>query len=95
MRLTMGGPVLYLESMSATTIKLEADLVRKVAALKAQDESVSAFVRGLIEKEHRARANRDAALAYRQFLNDHPEEKEAMEAWESAPLVNQIEGGQP
>jgi predicted CopG family antitoxin len=91
----MGGPVLYLKSMSATTIKLEADLVRKVVALKAQNESVSAFVRELIEREHRARANRDAALAYRQFLNNQPEERAAMEAWESAPLVAEIEGGKP
>jgi predicted CopG family antitoxin len=81
--------------MSATTIKLEADLVKKVTALKPKDESISAFVRELIEKEHRARSNREAALAYRQFLHDHPEERAAMEGWESAPLVDDIEGRKP
>jgi predicted CopG family antitoxin len=79
--------------MSSTTIKLEPDLVRKVTALKQRDESISAYVRELIEKEHRARANRDAALAYRQFLQDHPEEREAMEVWEKAPLGDDIERG--
>jgi hypothetical protein len=81
--------------MAATTIKLEADLVKKVTALKPRDESISAFVRELIEKEHRARSNREAALAYRQFLHDHPEERAAMEGWESAPLVDDIEGRKP
>jgi len=81
--------------MSATTIKLESDLVKKVAALKQPEESISAFVRELIEKEHRARVHRDAALAYRQFLHDHPEERAAVEVWETAPLVGDIEGSKP
>jgi len=77
--------------MAATTIKLEADLVKKVAALKPKDESISGFVRELIEKEHRARENRASAAVYQQFLEDNPEERAAMEVWESAPLVDQIE----
>ena len=77
--------------MSATTIKLEADLVKKVTALKPKDESISAFVRELIEKEHRARENRAAAVAYQQFLEENPDERAAMEVWESAPLVGEIE----
>ena len=81
--------------MSSTTIKLEADLVKKVTALKPKDESISSFVRELIEQEHRARANRAAAAAYRQFLHDNPEERMAMEGWESASLVNDIEGSKP
>jgi len=77
--------------MSATTIKLEADLVKKVTALKPKDESISAFVRELIEKEHRARENRAAAVVYQQFLEENPDERAAMEVWESAPLVDEIE----
>ena len=77
--------------MSATTIKLEADLVKKVTALKPKDESISAFVRELIEKEHRARENRAAAVAYQQFLEENPDERAAMEVWELAPLVGEIE----
>ena len=77
--------------MSATTIKLEADLVKKVVALKPKDESISAFVRELIEKEHRARKNRASAVVYQQFLEDNPDERAAMEVWESAPLVDEVE----
>jgi predicted CopG family antitoxin len=79
--------------MPATTIKLEADLVRKVVALKPKDESISGFVRELIEKEHRAREHRTSAIVYQQFLRDNPDERMAMEVWECAPLVDEIEPG--
>lgn len=81
--------------MSATTIKLEADLVKKVASLKPRDESISGFVRGLIEKEYLARKNKEAAVVYQQFLEDNPEERAAMEGWETAPLVDDIEPKKP
>jgi predicted CopG family antitoxin len=77
--------------MSATTIKLEEDLVKKVVSLKPKDESISAFVRELIEKEHRARENKASAVAYQQFLEDNPDERAAMDVWESAPLVEEVE----
>jgi len=81
--------------MPATTIKLEADLVKKVTALKPKDESISGYVRELIEREHRARANRQAAATYQQFLHENPEERAALEVWESAPLVDEIEPRKP
>jgi predicted CopG family antitoxin len=77
--------------MPATTIKLEADLVKKVSTLKSKGESISGFVRDLIEREHRARAHRAAAGVYQQFLDENPEERAAMEVWESAPLVDDVE----
>ncbi len=80
--------------MPATTIKLEADLVKKVTILKPKDESISGYVRGLIEKEHRARAHREAAHAYQKFLKQNPEERAAMEIWESAPLSDDPESYQ-
>ena len=69
--------------------------MKKVTALKPKNESISAYVRELIEKEHRARANRQAAGQYQQFLNDNPEERAALEVWESAPLVDEIEPRKP
>jgi predicted CopG family antitoxin len=81
--------------MPATTIKLESDLVKKVVALKPKDGSISGFVRELIEREHRARANRLAAAIYQQFLEDNPDERASMEVWESAPLVDEIEPNKP
>ena len=76
--------------MPATTIKLEADLVKKVTALKRKDESISDYVRGLIEREHWARGNRVAAWLYQQFSNENPEERMAMDIWESAPLSDEV-----
>jgi len=69
--------------------------VRKVAALKPKDESISGFVRELIEREHRTRENRAAAVVYQQFLEDDPDERAALEVWESAPLVDDIEPRKP
>jgi predicted CopG family antitoxin len=77
--------------MPATTIKLEADLVKKVTSLKRGDESISGFVRELIEKEHREREHRLSAVAYQRFLRENPAEMAAMDAWESAPLASEIE----
>ncbi len=65
--------------------------MKKVAALKPKDGSISAFVRELIEKEHRARENRASAVVYQQFLEDNPDERAALEVWESAPLIDEIE----
>lgn len=81
--------------MPATTIKLEADLVKKVSSLKPKDESISGYVRELIEREHRARSHRAAAVVYQEFLHDNPEERAAMEVWESAPLVDDVEPKKP
>jgi predicted CopG family antitoxin len=81
--------------MPETTIKLEADLVKKVAALKPKDESISGFVRELIEREHRTRENRAAAVVYQQFLEDNPDERAAMEVWETAPFVDDVEPKKP
>ena len=69
--------------------------MKKVVDLKPKEESISGFVRELIEKEHRARENRAAAVEYRQFLEENPEERAAIEVWESAPLVDDIERKKP
>ena len=81
--------------MSATTVKLESDLVQKAAELKSDGQSISAFVRALIEKEHRTRQLDESARIYERFLRENPGEKEAMEVWESAPLSESIEPKQP
>ena len=81
--------------MPATTVKLEAELAGKVTSLKSPKQSISAYVRALIEKEHRDRKLREAAETYEQFLHKNPAEREAMEVWESAPLSDTIEPRQP
>jgi hypothetical protein len=72
--------------MPATSIKLGADLVKKVTALKPKGASISAYVRELIEREHRSKSNREPAGRYQQFLDENPEERGAAEVWEAASL---------
>jgi predicted CopG family antitoxin len=81
--------------MPATTIKLDSELVKKVAALKPKGESLSGYVRGLIEREHQERLLRGAARSYEAFLRENPAERAAMEVWESAPLTDSVEPGKP
>jgi hypothetical protein len=81
--------------MSATTIKLDAGLVKKVTSLKPKDASISGYVRGLIEREHQVRELQAASRTYAQYLRENPEERRAMEVWESAPLSNKVEPRQP
>lgn len=69
--------------------------MKKVTSLKPKAESISGYVRALIEREHRARAHRAAAVAYQQFLDRHPDERASLDAWQSAPLVDDIEPGKP
>jgi ribosomal protein L13 len=85
----------YSLGMPATTVKLEPDLVAKAAALKEPAQSISAFVRGLIEREHRTRQLHESARVYEQFLRENPEERQEMEVWESAPLGNDTAPKQP
>jgi predicted CopG family antitoxin len=81
--------------MPTTTVKLESDLVEKVAALKEPEQSISAFVRSLIEKEHRTRQLHESARVYELFLRENPEERQEMEVWESAPLSTDVAPKQP
>lgn len=70
-------------------------MVKKVTTLKPKDESISGYVRELIEREHRARAHREAATTYQQFLHENSGERAAMEVWETAPLVDEVEPKKP
>lgn len=36
-----------------------------------------------------------AATAYQRFLDENPDEPAAMELWEAAPLVDDVESGTP
>jgi predicted transcriptional regulator len=80
-------PCDYLFGMRATTIKLDGELYKKVGRLKPMDQSATAYVRALIEREHTQREQLAAAEAYRAFLEANPEERTALAGWEQAALV--------
>ena len=72
--------------MHATTIKLDGALVSRLKSVKPRDETLTGFVRIVLDAEVRRQHLRAAAEAYADHLRDHPEEAELMDAWASAPL---------
>lgn len=74
--------------MSATTIKVEGNLLKDIKKCLATSQSVTAFVRETLEKEVRQRQMIAGAEAYNKFLQENPEEQEWLEGWEEADLLN-------
>lgn len=72
--------------MQATTIKLDGRLVSKLKGLMPPDETLSGFVRAILDAEVRRQQQVASAEKYVAFLRTHPEEAEAMNEWAAAPL---------
>ena len=72
--------------MQATTIKLDGRLVERLRRLKPRDQTLTAFVRDVLEATVRRQKLRDAAESYAEFLRRHPKEASDMDAWASARL---------
>jgi hypothetical protein len=81
--------------MSATTVKLEAGLLREIRSVKPKDKTLTAYVREAVERDVMRRKLRQAAEQYQSFLRDHPAEEEDMDAWERAPLATPPRGRRP
>lgn len=72
--------------MKATTIKLDGPLVKRLQALKPPKETLTGFVREVLDAEVRRRTLRAAAEQYAEFLRDHPAEADEVSLWATAPL---------
>ena len=72
--------------MPATTVKLDAELLREIAKVKSPKQTLSAYVRESLQADIRKRKLRAAAEAYEKLLADDKNERLAMEEWEAAPL---------
>jgi len=73
--------------MLATTIKLDGVLTKRLARAKPRGETLTGFVRSILDADLRRRAQRMAADVYVEFLRSHPEEAAEMDAWSTAPLA--------
>lgn len=73
--------------MPATTVKLDADLLREIARIKPPQQTLSAFVRETLQADIRRRKLRTAAETYQRLLSENNEERAALEEWEMAPLA--------
>ena len=80
------GAVPYYLGMSATTVKLESDLLRRITLAKPRQQTLAAFVREALENDLRRRQLRAAAEAYQKLLREQKIERRELEEWEAADL---------
>ena len=73
--------------MSATTIKLDGELLRAIAEAKPAKQTLSAYVREALHRDLRRQQMRQAAETYRALLRTNAAERKALEEWEAAPLA--------
>lgn len=72
--------------MKATTIKLEGELLESLEASKPENQSLTAYVRAVLQESlDRARV-REAAVGYRAFVESNEDEKALLEEWDRADL---------
>jgi hypothetical protein len=72
--------------MSATTVKIDGEVLAELKRIKPAGGTLTALVRDLLESEIRRRKMARAAAKYVAFLGKHPGESEELDAWASAPL---------
>jgi hypothetical protein len=72
--------------MKATTIKLEGELLESLEASKPRDQSLTAYVRTVLRENLDRIEVREAAVAYRAFVESHEDEKALLDEWDRADL---------
>ena len=73
--------------MSATTVKLDGELLRAIATVKSPRQTLSAYVREALQRDLRRQQMREAAESYMNLLRTNPAERDAMDEWEAASLA--------
>lgn len=71
-----------------TTVKIESAVVREIAQVLEEKQTLTGFVREAVERDVRRRKMRRAAVLYREALSRDPAECGDMDAWEAAPLAS-------
>lgn len=77
----------YSDSMKGTTIKVEGALLAELEQAKPKSQSLSAYVRAVLEREVRRRKMLDAAERYTDFLRANDDERGWLEDWDRADLA--------
>ena len=81
--------------MSATTIKLEGELLEQIKPFLKKKQSLSAFVRESIKNEIKRKKMRKAAIMYTENMIEEQEEIDEMNEWESSDLSKPMESHEP
>ncbi len=74
--------------MKATTIKVEGELLRELERSKPASQSLSAYVRSVLEREVLRQKMAAAAERYTEFVRETPDEKAWLEEWTRADLAH-------
>jgi len=78
--------------MSATTIKLEAEILEQIKPFLEKKQSLSAFVRESIRNEIKRKKMTKAAIMYTEIMI---EETDEMNEWESSDLSKPVTNDEP
>lgn len=73
--------------MKATTIKVDGVLLEDLERTKPPRQSLSAYVRSLLQQAVARRRMTEAADRYAEFVRETPEERTWLAEWDSADLV--------
>lgn len=80
-------PCCYSISIKATTIKVDGNLLAELVQAKPPTQSLTAYVREVLEREVRRLKMLAAADAYTEFLRANPDERAWLEEWDRADLA--------
>lgn len=70
-----------------TTVKLDASVVREAASVLEPGQTLTSYVRQVVQRDIQRRKLKQAARVYREFLEKDPEERKDLEDWERADLA--------
>lgn len=73
--------------MKATTVKVDGELLAELERAKPRHQTLTAYVRSILEAEVRRLRLRAAAVQYAEFLRDAPEERAWLADWAAADLA--------
>ena len=72
--------------MKATTIKIEDPLLSELEKAKPPSQSITSYVRSVLESDVKRHRVAEAAAQYEAFVASHPEEREWLSDWDKADL---------
>lgn len=79
--------IIPFEYMQATTIKLDPRLHSAISRMKPREQTLTGFVREMVDKEEKRRALESAADAYATLIKEDKDEAAWLAAWESAAFA--------
>ncbi len=73
--------------MRATTVKVDGELLKELERAKPAQQTLSGYVRSILEREMRRLKLAEAAEQYVELLRDTPEERTWLDEWDAADLA--------